>query len=119
MRQWAPKLLAEILGGRVRLTEPLFDLLGLPLALEVTLLLIAVLLPFTWLRFYVAGALAVIGFHLLAAAATGPDFFGALKVLLTAPAYIAWKLCMLPAIWRTSRANAMWVRTERDSSTNR
>lgn len=119
MRQWAPKLLSEILRGRVRLIEPLFDLLGLPLALEVTLLLVSVLMPFAWLRLYVAGAFAVIGLHLLAAAASGPNFFGALKVLLTAPAYIAWKLCMLPAIWRTSRANAMWVRTERDSSTNR
>jgi len=119
MRQWAPKLLAEILRGRGRLIEPLFDLLGLPLAIEVSLLFIAAFLPFAWLRFYVVGAFTVIGIHLLAAAASGPNFIGALKVLLTAPAYIAWKLCMITAIWRTSRANSMWVRTERDSSTNR
>lgn len=115
MKQWAPKLLVDVLRGQVRFIEPLFDLLGLPLATEAALLLIAACLPISWLRLYVLGALAIIVFHLLAAAASGPDFWGSIKVLITAPAYIFWKLRMIPKIWRTSRANAVWVRTERDS----
>jgi cellulose synthase/poly-beta-1,6-N-acetylglucosamine synthase-like glycosyltransferase len=118
MKQWAPKLFAEILRGRGRFVEPFLDLLGLPLATEVALLLVAACLPIDWLRLYVLGSFAIIALHLFAAAASGPSFWRAMAALITAPAYILWKLRMIPDIWRTSRANAMWVRTERDSSAN-
>lgn len=116
MKQWSPRLLARVLRGQLRLLEPLFDLLGLPLAFEVGLLVVALCLPVEWLRFYAAVAFALIGLHILVAAANGPDFRGAMKALLTAPLYILWKLWMFPRIWRASRSDAPWVRTSRDAS---
>jgi cellulose synthase/poly-beta-1,6-N-acetylglucosamine synthase-like glycosyltransferase len=118
MKRWAPKLMLEVLRGRVRLTEPFFDLLALPLAIEVSLLLITALLPGIFFKWYVLMAFGVIATHLFAAARSGPDFWGSIKVLLTAPAYVLWKLRMLPTIWRTSHTEAAWVRTERNTSPN-
>ncbi len=115
MKHWAPRLLADIVRGRVRLIEPLLDLLALPISLEVTLLVVAACLPVTWLRLYALGAFAVLLFHLTAAAVSGPGLWGTLKALSNAPAYILWKLWIFPEIWRASRANAAWVRTERES----
>jgi hypothetical protein len=36
--------------------------------------------------------------------------------LSTVPSYILWKLWIFPEVWRTSRFNAAWVRTERESN---
>ena len=118
MKQWAHRLLVDVARGRVRLIEPLLDLLALPISSEVTLLLVAACLPVTWLRFYVLAAFAVLLFHVTAAAFSGPGFWGTMKALSTAPGYILWKLWIFPEIWRTSRANAAWVRTERESHAN-
>jgi cellulose synthase/poly-beta-1,6-N-acetylglucosamine synthase-like glycosyltransferase len=109
MQHWAPRLLADVASGRVRLMEPLLDLLALPLSSEVTLLLIAACLPLDWLRLYVLAAFAALLLHVVTAA---------MKALSTAPGYILWKLWIFPEIWRTSRANAEWVRTERESPAN-
>ena len=116
MSQWSPRLLAMVVRGHLRLLEALLDLLGLPLAFEVGLLAVALCLPVEWLRIYSAGSFAVIALHVLVAAASGPDFVGAMKALLTAPFYILWKLWMFPRIWRASRADTPWVRTSRDAS---
>lgn len=116
MRQWSPRLLALVVRGHLQLLEALLDLLGLPLAFGVGLLALAVCLPVEWLRIYAAASLAVIALHVLVAAASGPDFVGSMKALLTAPLYILWKLWMFPRIWRASRANTPWVRTSRDAS---
>jgi len=105
-----------VVRGHLRLLEALLDLLGLPLAFEVGLLAVALCLPVEWLRIYSAGSFAVIALHVLVAAASGPDFVGAMKALLTAPFYILWKLWMFPRIWRASRADTPWVRTSRDAS---
>ena len=115
MKQWAPRLLADVLRGRVRLIEPLLDLLALPISSEVTLLLVAACLPVAWLRLYVLGAFAVLLFHVTAAAVSGPGLWETMKALSNVPGYILWKLWIFPEIWRTSRANAAWVRTERES----
>lgn len=116
MKQWSPRLLALVVRGHLRLLEALLDLLGLPLAFVVGLLALALCLPVEWLRLYAAGSFAVIALHVLVAAASGPDFAGAMKALLTAPLYILWKLWMFPRIWRASRADTPWVRTSRDAS---
>ncbi|MGD0892935.1 MAG: glycosyltransferase family 2 protein [Terracidiphilus sp.] len=113
MKQWAPELMGDVLRGQTRLMEPLLDLVSLPIALEVTLLLVAACLPFLWLRVYVLAAFAVLFAHVFTAALSGPGFWETMRALSTAPAYVLWKLWMLPKIWRTSRANAAWVRTER------
>jgi cellulose synthase/poly-beta-1,6-N-acetylglucosamine synthase-like glycosyltransferase len=113
MKKWAPRLLADVARGRVRLVEPLLDLLAFPISSEVTLLLIAACIPLTWLRLYVLAAFAALLFHVTTAALSGPGFWVTMKALLTTPSYILWKLSIFPKIWRTSRANAAWVRTER------
>jgi cellulose synthase/poly-beta-1,6-N-acetylglucosamine synthase-like glycosyltransferase len=115
MRQWAPSLLSDMVRGRRHLIEPLLDLLGLPISSAVILLLLAALLPITWLRLYALAAFAVLLFHLTLLAASGPDHWGAIRALWSAPGYILWKLRILPEVIRSSRANAAWVRTERES----
>jgi hypothetical protein len=116
MKQWAPKLLVDVLKGRGRLIEPLLDLLALPISSAVTLLLVAAGLPLPWLRVYVLGAFAVLLLHLIVASVSGPGVWKTAKVLSNAPGYIFWKLWILPEIWRASRANAAWVRTAREST---
>ena len=115
MKHWAPRLLADVAIGRVRLTEPLLDLMALPISTEVAVLLVAACLPVAWLRLYVLGAFAVLFLHLTAAAVSGPGLWETVKVLSNAPGYVLWKLWILPEIWRASRTNAAWVRTERES----
>jgi hypothetical protein len=95
--------------------EPLLDLLALPIASQVVLLLMAACMPEPWSRIYALAAYGVLAFHIGTAAARGPGFWGTMKALTTAPAYILWKLWTIPQIWRTSRANAAWVRTQRES----
>ena len=114
MRRWAPRLMGDVLRGRVRLIEPLLDLLAAPMATEVFLLLAAACLPVAALRLYALGALVVLSAHVIAAAACGPGFWGMMRVLGTAPAYCLWKLWVFPDVWRASRADSAWVRTARD-----
>ncbi|MGA2672914.1 MAG: glycosyltransferase [Terracidiphilus sp.] len=115
MRRWAPRLMADLLLGRVRSVEPLLDLLALPIATGAFLLLVAVCFPFAWLRLYALGGFLVLILHVTVAATCGSDFWGTMRTLATTPAYIFWKLWLFPEIWRTSRANSAWMRTERDS----
>jgi GT2 family glycosyltransferase len=115
MRRWAPRLMGDLLRGRARLLEPLLDLLAAPIATEVCLLLIAACLPVTWLRLYALGGFLVLTLHVTAAAACGSGLRGTMKVLATAPAYIFWKLWILPDVWRASRTDSSWVRTARDT----
>jgi len=115
-RTWALPIAAKALSGRPRLLEPLCDLTGLPLAYGVFTLLVALLLPLAWLRWYAAVSLAIVLAHVLAAAWAGPDFFGTLKLLALAPYYILRKLAMIPGVLRGSSAKADWVRTERDNT---
>jgi cellulose synthase/poly-beta-1,6-N-acetylglucosamine synthase-like glycosyltransferase len=118
MQRWAPKLLVNILRGRVSLLEPLFDLLALPMASAVILLLIMASLPFLWIRVYVLVGFAVMIFHVTTVAIEGPGLSDSMKALSTVPAYILWKLWIFPEIWRTSRADAKWVRTDREPVTD-
>jgi cellulose synthase/poly-beta-1,6-N-acetylglucosamine synthase-like glycosyltransferase len=115
MRRWAPGLISDVLRGRVRQIEPLLDLLALPIASEVILLLIAACLPIPWARIYALSAFAVLAFHVTVASLKGPGIWETMKALSAAPTYVLWKLWILPEIWRTSRASAAWVRTERQS----
>ena len=110
---WFGPLLRQLMRGRLRMAEPLLDLLSLPIGYAVFLLLLALCLPLEWLRVYAMIAGAVLGCHVLAAASVGDDFAGDLRILARAPGYILWKLSMLPRILRSSRRNAGWVRTER------
>jgi cellulose synthase/poly-beta-1,6-N-acetylglucosamine synthase-like glycosyltransferase len=115
MQRWAPELLAGVVRGRLRQIEPLLDLLALPIASEVILLLVSACLPVLWLRLYCLAAFAVLLLHITAATMKGPGFRTAMKALSIVPFYVVWKLWIIPEIWRTSRLNAAWVRTQRES----
>jgi hypothetical protein len=115
MKQQVPQLAAELLRGRVRLMEPLLDLLSAPIAKEVCLLLITACLPFAWLRLYVLAAFFVLAFHISVAAACGSGWRGTIKTLAAVPGYILWKLWILPEVWRASHAETLWVRTARET----
>ena len=110
---WIEPLLRQLMRGRLRVVEPLLELTSLPIGYAAFLLLLALCLPLEWLRVYAVIAGAVLGGHVLAAASVGNDFAGDVRILARAPGYILWKLVMLPRIFRSSRTNAAWVRTER------
>ncbi|MGD0097323.1 MAG: glycosyltransferase family 2 protein [Terracidiphilus sp.] len=114
-REWAPKLISEVMRGRVRILEPLLDLLAAPIATEACLLLIALCLPVAWLRLYALTGILVLAMHVVAAGCSGSGLRGTLRVLATAPGYVLWKLLMLPEVMRASRADSAWVRTARDT----
>jgi cellulose synthase/poly-beta-1,6-N-acetylglucosamine synthase-like glycosyltransferase len=110
---WLGPLLRQLMRGRVRMVEPLLDLMCLPIGYAAFLLLFALCLPLEWLRVYALVAGIILTCHVLAAAWVGNDFAGDLRILARVPGYICWKLSMLPSIVRSSRTNAAWVRTER------
>ena len=115
-RVWILPLFAQVLRGRLRLAEPLFDVSCLPMAYGVFALLLAACIPVPAIRAYALISLVVVAGHVLAAAAAGPDFLKTLGLLATAPLYIVWKFRLLPSILRGSRGKAAWVRTHRDSN---
>ena len=110
---FVPALAGDVLRGRVRLLEPLLDLALLPLAFHVALVLVALAAPAGIVRDYGLAAAGVVAAHILAAIAVSGGGWRDVGVLAAAPFYIVWKLGMLPLVWRASRRNASWVRTER------
>jgi cellulose synthase/poly-beta-1,6-N-acetylglucosamine synthase-like glycosyltransferase len=112
-RTWFVPLLKHLAQGRLRTLEPLLDLTCLPIGYAAFMLLIAGCFPLLWVRVYALLAVTVIACHVLAAARSGSDFAGDLRILARAPGYIFWKLWMLPRLLRSSSPEAAWVRTER------
>lgn len=113
MFEKAPVLFSEVLRGRFTLLEPCLDLLLLPLAFHVVLLLLAAATPFWFARDLGLAGLAVVLIHLFAAIYVGGGTLKDAAVLLAAPFYIVWKILLIPRLVRTSRSGAAWVRTER------
>ena len=117
-RQWAPVLLRKVLGGQMRMVEPLFDLLALPLATGGALLV--GVLALGWftesIGLLVYGAIGVLSMllYVLAAALLGPSPGRTLAALGTAPGYVFWKLLMIPRTRLAARSGAAWVRTRRN-----
>jgi cellulose synthase/poly-beta-1,6-N-acetylglucosamine synthase-like glycosyltransferase len=109
----APTLAMELFKGRFRLLEPLLDLLLLPLAFHVSLLLLAVLPPAWPVRAAGLVGLGVVAFHLIAAIVVGGGGARDAMALLAAPFYMLWKLLLIPALLKSSRSETAWVRTER------
>ena len=98
------------------MSEPLLDLLGLPLALEVFALGVLLLYPTSLTRGYVAGAFCVILLHMAVIVQSSPDRMGSLKALLLSPAFLFWRVTTITSAVRSSGKGATWVRTARDSS---
>ena len=112
-----PALIGDVLRGRLRLIEPLFDLLLLPLAYHVVLLLACLLVPYAPTRWYALGGLGVVAFHVLAAVRVGRGGWKDLGALATAPFYVLWKLGIAKTILRSARRDTNWVRTAREGET--
>ncbi|HEX6494080.1 MAG TPA: glycosyltransferase family 2 protein [Acidobacteriaceae bacterium] len=113
---WLLRLLRRALARRPILFEPALELACLPLASEVVLLGICLLLPVPWLRIYAAAGFLVILAHVATAAAEGDGWWSAARTLLSVPRYIVWKLGILPRTLASSQRNAAWVRTARDAA---
>ena len=116
IREQVPSLMADVVGGRIRMVEPLLELLLLPLAFQTALLLFALTLPLSPVRWYAAVALGVIAAHVCAAITVGGGAVSDLMALAFAPCYVVWKLALAPAITRAARKDTEWVRTARGGS---
>lgn len=114
IKEQVPKLMLGVLRGRLRLAEPLFELLLLPLAFHLTLVLLALLPPFWPTRLYAMSALGLVVLHVLAAIRVGRGGLAELLAFAGAPFYVAWKLAMTLRILKAARRDANWVRTDRE-----
>ena len=114
VREHAPALFEEVLRGRFRMLEPLLELLLLPLAMHVLLLLMAVAFPFAPVRLYGLAGLAIVLLHVLAGVLVSGGGWRDVAALVAAPFYVAWKVLIIPVLVRTSRSSPAWVRTERE-----
>lgn len=118
IRETAPTLAGEIASGRLRLLEPLLELLLLPLAFHVVLLVAALVVPWPPGRAYAGLGLGLVGAHVVAGIVVGGGGRRDLVALLAAPFYVVWKVGLSRAIARASRREADWVRTERADATS-
>ncbi len=116
IRETAPALLKEILGGRPQLIELLFELLLLPLAFHAVLLLGALIIPSGPSQTYALIGLAFVVVHVLSGILVGGGGIRDVLALLTAPFYVLWKVGLSRSIARASRSETEWVRTERVSA---
>lgn len=110
-----PGLLREVAAGRFRLLEPLLELLLLPLAFHVLLLLLALLPPYWPGRAYASFGLGVVGWHVGTALWLGRAGWRDVLTLLAAPFYVIWKLTLSGKLLAFARHNAPWVRTDREN----
>lgn len=110
VREFAPKLLAEINQGHTRLFEPLLDLLLLPLAAHV--LVLGLLLPLA--PIYASIGLSIVLWHVAVALWVGGGTLKDVLTLCSVPFYVLWKLRLLPRLLKASKKDAAWVRTKRD-----
>jgi hypothetical protein len=111
----APGLGRDLVSGRWRALEPLLELLLLPLAFHVVLLVVAVTSPLRVARDVGLFGLGVVFVHLGVTMAVGGGGWQDLRTLASAPFYIAWKLLLIPSLLRSARADQAWVRTSRNA----
>jgi hypothetical protein len=113
--QKSPGLVRDLLRGKIRCLEPLLELLLLPLAFHVILLVLAIASPLPLVRAVGVGGLAVVIVHLAATIAIGKNGWRDVVTLGSAPFYIAWKLILIPSLVRNARTDQEWVRTSRNA----
>jgi hypothetical protein len=113
-----PGLLGDVLRGRLRCLEPLFELLLLPLAFHVMLLIVAALSPAPLIRDIGLCGLGIVAIHLLVTIVIGEDAWRDFATLANAPVYILWKLLLIPALIHSASAKHLWVRTDRNGDGN-
>lgn len=118
-RLWSVPLALEVLRGRVRMLEPLLDLLALPLATEAALLILIVTCGLaahiSWLVAYGVIGCVSIALYVLVAATLGPKPGATLAALASVPGFLTWKVMMIRHTRRAARIDATWVRTARNA----
>lgn len=108
-----PQMLGQMLRGQWRLIDPLLDLALLPLSWHVTLLLTALLLGGSTVQVLTIVSLGALALHVALALGMIRANAAHARALLGVPAYLCWKLCLIPATWRAADRQAAWVRTAR------
>jgi cellulose synthase/poly-beta-1,6-N-acetylglucosamine synthase-like glycosyltransferase len=118
-RMWTGPLFREVLRGKLKMLEPLLDLLAFPSATEGVVLAGALALGLAgqlkWLTAYAVFGICVMLLYVLVAASLGPDPAASLRAVASVPGYIAWKIWMIPKTRLASRKDATWVRTKRNA----
>ncbi len=97
--------------------EPLLELLTLPLAYFVLASMLLLVLPFRGLQFYGVGLLILLAAHVGIAVILGGNIRASFQALASAPAYLFWKLCRMPATIKSARPASQWLRTGRATDT--
>ncbi len=110
----APGLLHDLLRGQGRCLEPLLELLLLPLAFHVILLVVACTSPIHFIRWIAFFGVALVLLHLVVTIVIGKGGWRDLATLASAPFYIVWKLLLIPSLLRSASSNQAWVRTTRN-----
>ncbi|MCB9883545.1 MAG: glycosyltransferase [Planctomycetes bacterium] len=113
---WVPRLLGDVLRGRLRSLEPLLELTLLPLAHFVLLLLLCLAFPFAPTRVYAIAGLCAVALHVLVATLGARGTWRDLLTLSSVPFYLLWKLTLTLRIARGATRNAHWIRTSREVS---
>jgi hypothetical protein len=115
-RQWLPTLARAVLRGRAWAVEPLADFLLPPLGFLAAGLAALALLPVESTRWVAAAGVLVLALHVVLALVVGRADRRQALALLSAPAYVGWKLTHLLATLRTASGRAGWVRTQRNAT---
>lgn len=118
MVEQTPRLVREIVQRRRwELVEPLLELLLLPLAYHVIILVellcVALLIGPYLLAIYATAALTLVVLHILQAMALGKVGADDWKALASVPGYVGWKLLNLGGIIKAASKATPWKRTER------
>ena len=113
IREQSMRLAVEVLKGQWRLLEPLLELLLLPLAFQVFLLLVLLAVPVPFARYTALAGLAWVVLHVVVALWVGRAGWRDCLALLAAPFYIVWKLTLGRQLLKSASADAAWVRTDR------
>ena len=117
MAEQAPRLALDVfVRGRLRLLEPLLDLLLLPLAYHMVLLTLLLVMATDLLLVYACVALLLVIVHVGQAMVLGGADPSDWKALAAAPVYVIRKLLNLGGILKAARKTTLWRRTQRDNA---
>jgi cellulose synthase/poly-beta-1,6-N-acetylglucosamine synthase-like glycosyltransferase len=108
-----PRLLGGAISGNLRLIEPALELLLMPLAFHVSILVLTASMPYGIVRIYAVFSLVIVAVHVAAGIIVGGGDWGDFRALMSTPFYVVWKLAALPKTLQSARSTAPWIRTER------